>query len=91
MVRDRLSDDAWQQIAGAFPPPAAVGWKRKDPREMVDGILYVLRTGCPWRDLPEEFGPWQSVYHWFNAWGGDGTLDEMLHRLVGGPCGRRGD
>ena len=82
MVRDRLSDDAWEQIAGAFRPPAAVGRKRKDPREMVDGILYVLRTGCPWRDLPEEFGPWQSVYHWFNAWTGDGTLDEVLHRLV---------
>ncbi|TWT43124.1 transposase [Botrimarina hoheduenensis] len=57
MVRDRLSEDAWEQIAEAFPPPAAVGRKRKDPRDMVDGILYVLRTGCPWRDLPEEFGP----------------------------------
>lgn len=82
MVRDRLSDDAWEQIAEAFPPPALVGRKRKDPRDMVDAILYVLRTGCPWRDLPEEFGPWQSVYHWFNTWSGDGTLDEVLHRLV---------
>lgn len=82
MARDRMSDDAWEQIADAFSPPAAVGRKRKDPRDMVDGILYVLRTGCPWRDLPEEFGPWQSVYHWFNAWNGDGTLDEVLHRLV---------
>ena len=82
MVRDRLSDDAWEQIADVFPPPAAVGRKRKDPRDVVDGILYVLRTGCPWRDLHEEFGPWQSVYHHFNKWASDGTLDEALGRLV---------
>ena len=83
MVRDRLSDDAWEQIADAFPhSQAVVGRKRKEPREMVDGILYVLRTGCPWRDVHEDFGPWQSVYHWFNIWASDGTLDEVLHRLV---------
>ena len=82
MVRDRLSDDAWEQIADVFPPPAAVVRKRKDPRDVVDGILYVLRTGCPWRDLHEEFGPWQSVYHHFNKWSSDGTLDEALGRLV---------
>ncbi|TWT99457.1 hypothetical protein Pla108_03960 [Botrimarina colliarenosi] len=82
MVRDRLSDDAWEQIADVFPPPAAVGRKRKDPRDVVDGILYVLRTGCPWRDLHEEFGPWQSVYHHFNKWASDGTLDEALGRLT---------
>lgn len=82
MVRDRLSDDAWEQIADVFPPPAAVGRKRKDPRDVVDGILYVLRTGCPWRDLHEEFGPWQSVYHHFNKWASDGTLDKALGRLV---------
>ena len=42
----------------------------------------MLRNGCPWRELPGESGPWQSVYHWFTAWSGDGTLDEVLHRLV---------
>ena len=61
MVRDRLSDEAWEPIADVFPPPAAVGRKRKDHRDVVDGILYVLLTGCPWRDLHEEFSPWQSV------------------------------
>lgn len=82
MVRDRLGDDAWELIADVFPPPAAVGRKRKDPREVVDGILFVLRTGCPWRDLDGEFGPWQSVYHWFNKWASDGTLDKILARLI---------
>lgn len=82
MVRDRLCDDAWEQIADVFPERAKTGRPRKSPRDVVDGILYVLRTGCPWRDLPEELGPWQSVYHWFNAWATDGTLDEILDRLV---------
>ena len=82
MVRDRLSDDGWEMIEPVFPPPKATGRKRKDPREVVDGIVYILRTGCPWRDLPEEFGPWPSVYHWFNKWGSDGTLDEILRRLI---------
>ena len=82
MVRDRLSDDAWEQIADVFGEPAKTGRPRKDPRDVVDGILYVLRTGCAWRDLAEEFGPWQSVYHHFNQWERDGTLDEILLRLV---------
>lgn len=82
MVRERLSDDAWDQIADVFGEPASTGRPRKDPRDMIDGILFVLRTGSPWRDLPGEFGPRQSVYHYFNKWSSDGTLDEILHRLV---------
>lgn len=82
MVRDRLCDDAWDLIADVFPEPAKTGRPRKDPRDVVDGILFVLRTGVPWRDLHEEFGPWQSVYHWFNQWASDGTLDEILRRLI---------
>ena len=82
MVRDRLSDDAWEQIADVFGEPAKTGRPRKDPRDVVDGILYVLRTGCAWRDLAEEFGPWQSLCRHFNQWERDGTLDEILHRLV---------
>lgn len=42
----------------------------------------MLRTGSPWRDLPEdEFGPWETIYGLFNAWNSDGTLDEILRRL----------
>ena len=82
MVRDRLCDDAWELIADVFPEPAETGRLRKNPREMVDAILFVLRAGSPWRDLDGEFGPWRSVYHWFNKWGSDGTLDEILGRLI---------
>ena len=40
-----------------------------------------MRTGSPWRDLPEEFGPWGTVWDLFDKWNGDGTLDEIVHRL----------
>jgi len=48
---------------------------------IVDGILWILRTGAPWRDLPEEYGPWATVWDLFNTWNHDGTLNEILHRL----------
>jgi transposase len=47
----------------------------------MDGILWILRTGAPWRDLPEEFGPWSTVWDLFDKWNADGTLDEILRRL----------
>jgi len=48
---------------------------------IVDGILWILRTGAPWRDLPEEFGKWGTVYDLFTTWSADGTLDEILDIL----------
>lgn len=82
VARHRLTDDAWDQISYVFGEPARTGRPRREPREIVDAILWILRTGAAWRDLPDEFGPWQSAYHHFNQWGGDGTLDEILRRLI---------
>jgi transposase len=48
---------------------------------VLDGILWVLRTGSPWRDLPDEFGPWQSVWRLFDTWNSNGLLSQMLKRL----------
>ena len=48
---------------------------------VLDGILWVLRTGAPWRDLPTEFGPWQPVYHVFNEWRKEGVLTRIRRRL----------
>jgi len=81
MVRHRLADYQWELIQDVFPAPAATGRPLKERRTVVDGILWILRTGSPWRDLPEEFGPWQTVWRLFDKWNGDGTLDEILHRL----------
>lgn len=81
MARHRLSDDQWECIADLFGAPARTGRPPRDRRTVVDGILWILWTGAAWRDLPEEFGPWQTVWHLFDAWNADGTLDEILHRL----------
>lgn len=81
MVRHRLTDEQWECIADVFPRPARTGRPPKDRRNIMDGILWILRTGAPWRDLPEEFGPWATVWDLFDKWNGDGTLDEILRRL----------
>ncbi|QDU63699.1 hypothetical protein Pan216_45800 [Planctomycetes bacterium Pan216] len=81
MARLLLSDDEWEMIADVFPKPKVMGRPQRDPRMIVDGILWILRAGSPWRDLPEEFGPWQTVWRRFDQWNSDGTLDEVLRRL----------
>ena len=81
MARLLLTDDEWGLIADVFSEPAATGRPRRDTRQVVDGILWILRAGAPWRDLPAEFGPWQTVWRLFDKWNSDGTLDEILRRL----------
>ena len=81
-TRYRLTDKQWGLISDVFGPPANTGRPRTDRRQVVDGILWILRSGAPWRDLPEDdFGPWETVYGLFNAWNADGTLVEILRRL----------
>ena len=81
MARNRLTDEQWNLIKDVFPAPAATGRPPVDRRNVVDGILWIKRTGSPWRDLPEEFGKWGTVWDLFDKWNGDGTLDEILERL----------
>lgn len=82
MPRHRLTDEQWGLIADLFPPPAKTGRPPTSRRSVVDAILWILRTGAPWRDLPEdEFPPWETVYGLFNSWSSDGTLDKILNRL----------
>ena len=82
MTRDRLTDEQWELIADILPQPAWTGRPPKNRRKVVDAILWILRTGSPWRDLPEkEFFPWETVYGLFNLWNADGTLDAILSRL----------
>ncbi len=81
MARHRLTDEQWDAIADVFPSPAATGRPPCDRRNVVDGIFWIMRTGSPWRDLPEEFGRWGTVGDLFDKWNDDGTLDEILRRL----------
>lgn len=78
--RGDLSDAQWKLIAPLLPKQKR-GGKWNDHRLMFDGILWVLRTGAPWRDLPERYGKWGSVYHRFNRWRKDGTFDKVLKAL----------
>ena len=75
MVRHRLTDPQWELVQDLFPPPARTGRPRRDRREILDGILWILRTGAPWRDLPEELGPWATAWDLFDTWNDDGTLE----------------
>lgn len=81
MTRHRLTDQQWELIKDFFPPRAKTGRPPSDRRKIMDGIVWILRTGAPWRDLPEEFGPWSTVWDLFDKWNGDGTLDEILRPL----------
>ncbi len=83
MLRHRLTDEQWALIADLFPAPRWTGRPPRDRRAIVDGILWNLRTGSPWRDLPEDFGSWQTVWRLFDQWNQDGTLDSVLNRLRG--------
>ena len=64
----RLSDPQWQQIQDLLPRNGRRGGQWKDHRLMIDGILWALSDGGRWRNVPAEFGPWQSVYDRFRNW-----------------------
>lgn len=80
--RHELTDEQWKLVEPLVTvKPADTGRPRRDPREMLNGILWILRTGAPWRDLPERFGPWEIVYWYFNEWRSSGTFDRILKAL----------
>ena len=81
MSRHDLTDDQWDCINDLFPRPARTGRPSADRRRMVNAIMWILRTGAPWRDLPGEYGPFGTAWMWFDRWNSNGTLDKILHRL----------
>jgi len=84
MARHELSDEAWARIVGLLPAGGDAGGRPwNDHRRMLNGIIWTLRTGAPWRDLPERYGPWKSVYGRFNRWSRDGTFDKIIEALQG--------
>ncbi len=75
--RHELSDAEWARLQPLLPPRKA-GAPRKDDRLVINGILWKLTTGVPWRDLPERYGPWQSVYTRFRRWTRAGVWDGIF-------------
>ena len=79
MGRGDLTDDQWQQLEPLLPAQKpATGRPSKDHRMVINGILWVLRTGAPWRDLPERYGPWRTVASRFYRWRKQGLWDRLL-------------
>ena len=76
--RGELTDEAWARIAPFMPENRRRGGRWRDRRTVVNGILWKLRTGAPWRDLPERYGSWQTCYDRFVRWRRDGTWDRLL-------------
>jgi transposase len=79
--RHELSDAAWARLAPLLPP-RRTGRPRHDDRRILHGILWKLATGVPWRDLPERYGPWQTVYTRFRRWTAAGVWDQLFAAVL---------
>ncbi|MEV0074665.1 transposase [Amycolatopsis sp. NPDC050768] len=78
-----LSDEQWALIEGLLPlRTGRRGRPFSDARAMVEGILYRYRCGIAWRDVPEVFGPWQTIWTWHRRMAGDDTWEMVLQRLL---------
>ncbi len=78
-----LTDAKWAVIEPHLPPARGTDRLRSWPmREIVNGIFYVMRAGCPWRLLPGDLPPWGTIYRWFAAFRNDGRFERINHALV---------
>jgi transposase len=81
MARRHELTDAPGELIQDFFPSQRRGGRWADHRSVFNGILWRLRIDAPWRDLPDRYGPWQTVYHRFNAMRKSGLLDRILEHL----------
>src|SRR5262249_54824600 len=86
-----LTNAQWALIEPFLPRPKRMGRPPADLRQVINGILYLVRTGCQWRLLPKDFPPWSTVHTWYRRWRKDGTwqrIHEALRQQVRWACGR---
>jgi transposase len=77
-----VTDEEWALVAPLIPPPKPGGNKRtRDMREVVNGLMDVLSTGCQWRAIPKDLPPRSTVYDYFDRWDHDGTVQRLHHAL----------
>jgi transposase len=81
MHRHALSDTQWCRVQRVLPPRKAGPESTRGDRLFVEAVLYRARTGLPWRDLPERFGPWKTVYNRFSNWSGRGHWARIFQEL----------
>jgi transposase len=86
LIRRVLSDSQWNRIAPELPgkqgDPGRTG---KDNRLFLEAVLWIARTGAPWRDLPEAFGKWKTVYTRFSRWAGKGIWESLFNKMAEEP------
>ena len=83
MYRHALTDVQWEIIEPLLPGKSGDrGVTAKDNRLFVDGVLWILKTGAPWRDLPEDYGNWNSVHKRFNRWAKSGVWKQVFQELA---------
>jgi len=81
--RHEISDADWERIKDLLPPENhGEGRPSKSNRIMLNGMLWIAKTGSPWRDLPERYGPWTTVYTRYNNWSKDGAFQELFNALT---------
>ena len=86
MVRLSLGDAQWERLAPLLPgKPGDPGRSGDNNRMFVEGVLWIVRTGAPWRDLPTCFGNWFAVWKRFRRWALNGVFDRIFQELSGEP------
>ena len=92
-----LTEAEWAEVGPLIPPARPGGNKRRvDIREVANGLMFILGTGCQWRAIPRDLPHWRTIYDYMDRWNHDGTLERMHHALyvkcrmsnaVNGPAG----
>lgn len=76
-----LSDDQWNNIRLHLPPQPRVGRRRVDDRQIINGILYTLLTGCKWRDMPKKYGFYVTAWRRYKNWSEEGIWDIIVSSI----------
>ncbi|MBU9576804.1 IS5 family transposase [Burkholderia multivorans] len=83
MIRTLLSDEVWARIKSVLPGKEGdPGRTASDNRWFIEAVLWIGRTGCPWRDLPKAFGRWHTVYMRFSRWRRKGVWERVIHAVA---------
>ena len=86
MIRTVLSEEQWERIAPLLPGKKGdPGRSGDDNRMFVEGVLWIVRTGAPWRDLPDAFGDWNSVFRRFSRWSVKGVWRRIFEAMSDDP------
>ena len=86
MPRTILTDEQWERIGPLLPGKASdCGVTAKDNRSFLEGVLWIARTGSPWRDMPREFGHWHRIYVRYNRWSQKGIWEKVFETLSDAP------